>query len=215
MSKCKHYSSGFTLIEMTIVLVIIGFILGSFLTLTTAQMEQTKIKKANDDLREIKEALMGFVVANAAFPCPDTNQDGLADLCTSTLSTTASEGSVPWSTLGVASKDPWGRPYQYRINNAFTIPFTLSTAGAGAGLIRVCKDSNCNGVEATNVPLVVYSKGKNGAIVPALTSDELENSDLDGTFVSRDFTENGFDDLLMWISSHVLMNRMVSVGKLP
>jgi type II secretion system protein G len=215
VNQCKQYSSGFTLIEMTIVLVIIGFILGSFLTLTTAQMEQTKIKKANDDLREIKEALMGYVAANAVFPCPDTNQDGLADLCTSTLSTTATEGSIPWSTLGVTSKDPWGRSYQYRINNAFTTPFTLSTVGAGAGLIRVCKDSNCNGVEAANVPLVVYSKGKNGAIVPALTSDELENSDLDGTFVSRDFTENGFDDLLMWISSHVLMNRMVSVGKLP
>jgi hypothetical protein len=70
-------------------------------------------------------------------------------------------------------------------------------------------------VEAANVPLVVYSKGKNGGTVPALTSDELENADLDGTFVSRDFTENGFDDLLMGISTHVLMNRMVSVGKLP
>ena len=64
-------------------------------------------------------------------------------------------------------------------------------------------------------PLVVYSKGRNAAINPVSNSDELENSDLDGTFVSRDFTENGFDDLLIWISSNVLMNRMVSVGKLP
>jgi type II secretion system protein G len=215
MNKLKESSSGFTLIEMTIVLVIIGFMLGSFLTLTTAQMEQMKIKKANDDLREVKEALMGYVAANGVFPCPDSNQDGLADLCTATSSTTATEGSLPWTTLGVASKDPWGRAYQYRINNAFTVPFTLSTFGTEEGLIKVCKDSNCSGVEAANVPLVVYSKGKNGGTVPALTSDELENADLDGTFVSRDFTENGFDDLLMWISTHVLMNRMVSVGKLP
>jgi type II secretion system protein G len=215
MSKLKQYSSGFTLIEMTIVLVIVGFILGSFLTLTTAQMEQMKIKKANEDLREIKEALMGYVATNGLFPCPDINQDGLADACISTLNTDASEGAIPWSTLGVASRDPWGRTYQYRINNAFTKSFNLNTAGADGGLIRICKDFNCNGVEASNVPLVVYSKGKNGGITPALTEDELENSDLDGTFVARDFTENGYDDLLMWISTHVLMNRMVSVGKLP
>ncbi len=215
MIELKKLAQGFTLIEMSIVLVIIGFILGSFLTLTSAQMEQMKIKKANDDLFSIKEALMGYVLTNGVFPCPDNNQDGVADLCTSSLNTAATEGGLPWSALGVPAKDPWGRYYQYRVNNAFTIPFTLSTIGSGVGLIRVCKDSSCMGVEASNVPLVVYSKGRNAAINPASNSDESENSDLDSTFVSRDFTENGFDDLLMWISSNVLMNRMVSVGKLP
>jgi prepilin-type N-terminal cleavage/methylation domain-containing protein len=215
MIGLKKLVLGFTLIEMSIVLVIIGFILGSFLTLTSAQMEQMKLKKANDDLLSIKEALMGYVVTNGVFPCPDANQDGVADLCSSTLNTSATEGGLPWSTLAVPAKDPWGRYYQYRINNAFTIPFMLSTVGSGAGLIRICKDSNCTGIEASNVPLVVYSKGRNAAIYPASNPDELENSDLDSTFVSRDFTENGFDDLLIWISSNVLMNRMVSVGKLP
>jgi prepilin-type N-terminal cleavage/methylation domain-containing protein len=215
MMVSKKIEQGFTLIEMAIVLVIIGFILGSFLTLTSTQMDQLKIKKANDDLLSIKEALMGYVVTNSVFPCPDTNQDGLADSCTSSLSTTASEGFVPWATLGIASKDPWGQYYKYRVNNAFTIPFKLSTAGSGAGLIRICKDSSCSGVEASNIPLVVYSAGKNAAIMPPNNPDELENADLDGVFVLRDFTENGFDDLLIWISSNVLMNRMVSVGKLP
>jgi type II secretion system protein G len=215
MIRLKKLARGFTLIEISIVLVIIGFILGSFLTLTSAQMEQIKLKKASDDLLLIKEALMGYVLSNGVFPCPDANQDGVADLCTSTLNTSATEGGLPWSVLGVPAKDPWGQYYQYRINNAFTIPFTLSTLGSSVGLIRICKDSNCKGIEASNVPLVVYSKGRNAGINPVSNSDELENSDLDGTFVSRDFTENGFDDLLMWISSNVLMNRMVSVGKLP
>ncbi|MFZ2541687.1 MAG: prepilin-type cleavage/methylation domain-containing protein, partial [Gallionella sp.] len=68
------------------------------------------------------------------------------------------------------------------------------------------------------VPVVIYSTGKNGAQGSA-GIDETAN--LDGTninnnrtFVSRDPAPT-FDDLVLWISSNILVNRMVAAGKLP
>jgi type II secretion system protein G len=206
---------GFTLVEMAVVLIIMGFIIGALVTPLTAQVEQSRLSEANKDLSEIKEALLGYVAVNGFFPCPDTSGDGVADGCANTNSTASTEGNLPWSTLGLKSNDPWGKSYQYRVNNAFTAPFNLNTTGSGAGIIKICTDNTCSNTESENVPLIVFSYGKNGGTQPPISIDEQENADGDGVFVKHDFVQNGFDDVLMWISTNVLMNRMVTTGRLP
>jgi len=205
---------GFSLVELNVVLVILGLILAMFLPLLSSQLEHSRYMQVKRDLLEIKEALLGYAQTNGALPCPDSNSDGIVDTCMNANVGSATEGGVPWATLAINGKDPWGRPYQYRVNNGFTTAFLLSTVGSGSGIIKICADANCQKVEASNVPFVVYSKGKNGGFA-TLGSDENENADLDGIFVSHDPVQNGFDDLLVWASNNVLMNRMVSVGKLP
>ena len=208
---------GFTLVEIAIVLVIIGLLISAFLTPITAQLEQSKNAEARRDLAEIKEALLGFAVINGRLPCPDIDGNGIDDGCLNTNSSAITGGNTPWVSLNTKQLDPWGRRYRYVINNAFSDTFLLTTAGTAAGLIRICTSNACTGTEASNVPLVIFSTGQNGAILPPVNLDEQENTDLDKDFVSRDFTNNagGFDDLVIWISSNVLMNRMVNVGKLP
>jgi prepilin-type N-terminal cleavage/methylation domain-containing protein len=213
--------SGFTLIEIAMVLIIVGLLLTTLLTPLTAQIEQSRNAEARRDMLEIKDALTGFAIINGRLPCPDTNADanGTEDVCVpNTFNTTdSSGGNVPWETLNTKQLDPWGRRYQYRVNNAFTTNFILSTAGAGTGLIRVCTSSACTNTEATNVPLVIYSTGQNGAVLPPLSLDEQANIDGNKDFVSHDFSNanGGFDDIVMWMSTNILMNKMVSVGKLP
>lgn len=95
---------------------------------------------------------------------------------------------------------------------------------------------------ATNIPAVVVSHGKNslgattvnGAVLTATTAgtDEVENDDAntDANFYSRLFSEGAagctddtneanplceFDDIVMWISPNVLINRMVKAEVLP
>jgi prepilin-type N-terminal cleavage/methylation domain-containing protein len=95
---------------------------------------------------------------------------------------------------------------------------------------------------ATFVPAVVVSHGRNalgatsavGAVLTATTAgtDEAENddADTDAIFYSRTFSEGGagctddadennvlcqFDDIVMWISPSILMNRMVKAEVLP
>lgn len=214
--KMKH-NSGFTLVELAIVLVIIGLVLSAFLTPLAAQLAQARNTEARKDLSEIKEALLGFAVVNGRLPCPDTNNDGLEDACLNTNVTVTTGGNVPWSTLSTKQLDPWQRRYQYRVNNGFTAPFLLSTAGSGAGEIRVCTTSACANTEANNVPFVIFSTGENGAVLPPANLDEQENVDGDKDFVSREFsnTGGGFDDIIVWASTNLLMNRMVTAGRLP
>lgn len=204
---------GFSLVELNVVLVVLGLVFAMFLPLLSSQLEHSHYMQVKRDLLEIKEALLGYAQANGALPCSDGNADGIADSCGNSNGS-SSEGNVPWATLGIGAKDPWGMPYQYRVNNGFTTTFLLSTVGSGSGIIKICADANCQRVEASNVPFVVYSKGKNSG-GSTLGSDENENADLDGIFVSHDPVQNGFDDLVIWASTNVLMNRMVSVGKLP
>jgi len=211
------YKFGFTLVEMAIVLVIVGLIISAFLTPLAAQLEQSRNAEARRDLLEIKEALLGYAVINGRLPCPDTDGNGTDDGCANTNANSISGGNVPWATLDTKQLDPWDRRYQYQVNNAFSTTFILTTAGSGAGSIRVCTTSACAGTEAGNVPLVIYTTGKNGAVLPPASLDEQENIDGDKDFVSHEFTSTagGFDDLVVWISTNVLMNRMVSAGRLP
>lgn len=213
----NNHNSGFTLVELAIVLVIIGLVLSAFLTPLATQLAQARNTEARKDLSEIKEALLGFAVINGRLPCPDTNNDGLEDACPNTNVTATTGGNVPWSTLNTKQLDPWQGRYQYRVNNGFTAAFVLSTAGSGAGQIRVCTVSACTNTEANNVPFVIFSTGENGAILPPANLDEQENVDGDKDFVSRDFSNagGGFDDIIVWASTNVLMNRMVTSGRLP
>jgi hypothetical protein len=45
-------------------------------------------------------------------------------------------------------------------------------------------------------------------------ADEADNSDGDVSFVYKSTTPT-FDDLVVWISPNVLINRMVAAGRLP
>ncbi len=223
---------GFSLIEMAFVLVIITLLLGGLFVPLTTQVEQKRIAETQKMLEEAKEALLGFAVANGRLPCPDTNNDGLEHLCGSG---TESEGNLPWATLGVGAADAWGNRLHYRVTNAFTMKFPLSTNGT----LNVCSAAGCGAgtIIAQKVPAVVLSYGKNGygsinanraagdtTTIPCpaggCSADESENQNGDNNFVSRTITPAGtpageFDDLVVWLSPNVLFNRMVAAGKLP
>jgi hypothetical protein len=53
-----------------------------------------------------------------------------------------------------------------------------------------------------------------------MTANEIANADGDVNFVSRERSPVGstageYDDIVVWLSPHVLKQRMVAAGKLP
>jgi len=143
-------------------------------------------------------------------------------------------GVLPWATLGVSETDAWGRRFTYSV----TATFADSTNGTGcAGTITIgtsfqlCSSgtlsilSSFGGTNiAANIPAAIISHGTNGLgaytsagqqIQPIpVANDEGENTNANTNFVSHGFTPT-FDDLVVWISPNILINRMVSAGKLP
>jgi len=61
---------GFTLVEMAIVLALIALILGSGLTVLSAQQDQRRIEETRTRLDEAHEALIGYAISHNRLPCP-------------------------------------------------------------------------------------------------------------------------------------------------
>lgn len=132
----RNVADGFTLVELAVVIAIVALLLGALLTPLATQHQLRKNKEAERELREIKEALIGFAVTNGRLPCPDTDAspDGIENPPPPGVPPcTAEEGLLPWQTLGVAATDPWGRIYRYRVSPEFTFPVQTGTPAATPG----------------------------------------------------------------------------------
>lgn len=220
MKQPMKNKQGFTLVELAIVLVIIGLLLATFLTPLTAQMALRNNSQTRTELNEIREALVGYALSHSAvdgrpfLPCPDTDGDGIENrvgaLCGNV------RGRLPFSDLGLVGSDSWGNRFIYQV----TQNFANSATGfilASAGDITVLNAAGGNPI-ATNIPAIVLSLGEDGAVAPAVGADQLENTDPDNFYVNKDFAENAlnpYDDLVTWVSGNILMNRMVTAGRLP
>lgn len=231
--------SGFSLIELAIAIFVITLLLGGLLVPLSTQVEQRKFSETQKVLDEIKEALMGYALANGYLPCPDkttaagvgTANDGQEDVNAGTCVT--QEGNLPWVTLGLTGYDSWGNRFRYRVDAQFSQrapTFTLTTTST---TLRVCTTAACTSLLTTisdGPPAIVLSHGKNGygainsitgSANPAPTAvDELENTNGNATFVSHPTSTAGsgageFDDIVVWLSREVLLNRMVAAGRLP
>ena len=220
----KHIISnkqGFTLVELAIVLVIIGLLLATFLTPLTAQIALRNNSETKAELNEIREALVGYALSHSALdgrpflPCPDTDGDGtenrLGPVCANVV------GQLPFSDLGLIGNDSWNNPFTYRVTQNYAnsaVGFGLATAGD----INVLNAAAGGNIIAVNVPAIVVSLGENGGVAPIVGADQLENTDGDVTYVNKDFAANAvnpYDDLVTWVSANILMNRMVTAGRLP
>lgn len=230
---------------MAIVLAIIALILGTGLTLLSAQQDQRRIEDTNALLSTANEALVGYALSHTAadgkpyLPCPDkttaagtgTANDGMEDRATTPGPCVVQEGNLPWVTLGLTPQtDAWSNRLRYRVTDAGANHFSNSSTGMQltfVGDINVFDSAAAVTSVVTAVPAVIISHGKNGLGAinatggsnPAATSaDELANTDGSVNFVSHspNPAESGyFDDQLTWLSPNILFNRMVQAGKLP
>ena len=225
--KIQKSVTGFTLVEMAIVLAIVALLLAGLLPSISSQMEQQRRAETRKQLDEALTALVGYATTQTPpkLPCPakpnlatGTTGAGVADC-------TISMGVLPWVTLGTNETDAWGRRFTYAVatTGAFTTSFTLSSTG-NLNVVNsstgVCPGAGCVG---SNIPAVIISHGPNGfgAYTPqgnqmAASADAGEqlNYTVGTKFVSQDTTPT-FDDLVVWLSPNTLFNRMVSAGKLP
>jgi len=221
-AKTSQTQTGFTLVEMSIVLAIVALLMGGLLPTLSSQMEQRRRSETQNALNEIKNALIGFAIVNGTLPCPANATIATGSANAGVADCTVTTGVIPWATLGTSETDAWGHRFTYTASSSFTntaSPFTLNSNGA----LTVKSAASGGSTIASAIPAVFVSHGTNGfgAYTPQGTQlsvssdqDEVDNSNGGTTFVSHDFTPT-FDDQVVWISPNILFNRMVAAGKLP
>ena len=229
--------SGFSILEMAIVMVIVATLLGGLLVSISQTQEMNNRTDAESTLDDIKDALYGFAQANGRLPCPATTTSVGAEAPIGGGACTQRFGFVPWSTLGLSGAlntdnllmDSWLSPYRYAVTdqngNAFTTAGQMSavTMAALAPDLRICDSNTCATVLFDSAPAVILSLGADWATFTS--ADEVENSGettINGyrhgnnnDFVSTDYIENTFDDIITWISPSILYTKMIAAGQLP
>lgn len=156
-----------------------------------------------------------------------------AALCTSSANDIA---VLPWTTLSVKETDAWGNRFTYRVTPIFASAVAAGTSASftltSNGNMSI-KESTGGNTIAPTTPVILWSHGANacGAYTPSGTRvdddpatpaptycadiDQLENTNNTNTTYISKTTTSTFDDLVIWISTNTLINRMVAAGKLP
>jgi len=135
--RIKTDSSGFTLIEMAVVLVIVGIIISIVATVLPSLIKSSKVKKARAILEQVDYAIQGYVAANGRLPFADKGTSGKEDSETPTYF-----GKLPYVTLGLSSgDDAWGNRLKYGVNKDLT---TTNAGNLGAALKTACSDDPVN-----------------------------------------------------------------------
>lgn len=199
---------GFSLIELSIALLIITLLLGSGTMALSGQMSVRQHRQMQKDFENIKEALYGYALVNGKLPCVlDSNGH---ENCA------VQYGYLPFATLGVAQKDVYGNAIRYFVHSAFSKEFTLTTGGKNDDAVRktlpdIWDSANGNKI-AVGVVAVFWTEGQSGKVYRS--TDEQTNNENNLKFIYR-APSNDFDDEMQWLSPFVLKAKMLAAQKLP
>jgi len=213
---------GFTLTELTIVLVIVALLTGGMLLSLSAQSDARNVADARKQLGEVKDALLGFAAVNGRLPCPDTDIDpASASYGIEDTAACSSEGYLPWKTLGTYEFDPWGSHrtqstdpamgrWRYRVDSAFappggTISLTTTTTD-GLSVVDRSGLALTSAAAADRPVAIIFSLGPDGIA-------NGKNADATPAEFQADTPGQGFDDQLIWISRPILLNRLIASGR--
>ena len=238
MNRLKHENAGFTLTELAVVMIIMALLISTLLSPLSAQIDQRNHNETRQQINEIREALIGFAVANGRLPRPATSLADGAENPAVCATDEICTGFVPWATLGIKKTDAWNKMIRYSVTRDYANSvFALNTLGrkkvqtresTGAMSYLIGANGSC-AADTPCAPAVIYSFGKNNWGVTAdgiaIADTSITNADEDTNaaaitiFFSREQSNvpNGgeFDDIVTWISPYVLFNRMIAAGRLP
>jgi prepilin-type N-terminal cleavage/methylation domain-containing protein len=239
MHRNPSRQSGFSLVELTVVLVIVALLSSGLLLGLSAQRDVASSQEAQRQLDNIKEALLAFAITNGRLPCPaipnlaNTNANaGQEDRLNANSACNLAHGVLPWASLGLPETDPWGQRFTYFASLKFTAPvvapalasFTLETGvppdNSGTANVKATAASGSNiasdlaAVVVSHGPLGAGAYATDGSKLAVAAGDEEENANATQTFVSKTLS-NDFNDQLIWIAPNQLKSRLVAVGKLP
>ncbi len=140
--------SGFSLIEIMVVVVIIGLLASIVAPMVLDRADEARVNKVRADFKSIQTALNLYRIDNYVYP---SSEQGLEALVTKP---TANPIPRNWRSTGYIDQvptDPWGNPYLY-ISPGETREYDIYTLGA----------DGISGGEGQNTDLSVWDQDNPG-----------------------------------------------------
>jgi len=136
----KNRNSGFTLIELMIVIVILGIIMGLVAPNIIGRDDEARVDTAKIDIQTVGQALEMYKLHNGNYPSTDQGLEALVS------SPSGSPEAKNWRGpyLKKAAQDPWKNPYGYINDNGSpdVISYGKDGAEGGEGLNADISTSN-------------------------------------------------------------------------
>jgi prepilin-type N-terminal cleavage/methylation domain-containing protein len=237
--------TGFTLVEMSVVLVVVALLLGSLLVPLSTQVEQRQGAETEQMLEDAREALIGFAMVNGRLPRPaqssSNGDEKPPGSCTGGSATVNCTGFLPWAALGLPRFDGYGKQLRYSVAPAYAesaITFTVAASTGNKKTVKTRDGATLPNL-VSDVPAVILSHGANNfgftesgnemGNSSATNADEAANdakfkcavATACDNFIHRmrstnpSVTGGEFDDLVAWVPNTLLVNRLVAAGRLP
>ena len=118
--------SGFTLIEIMVVVIIIGLLAAVVVPQFLGRVDDARVAKAKQDIQGMQTALTMFKLDNYVYPTTELGLQALAQKPDSTLI----KNWRPGGYLQHVNKDPWGNAYLYEVPGKHGNEFDLYSLGA-------------------------------------------------------------------------------------
>lgn len=232
---------GFTLAELAIVLLILSVLAAALVVPFRARLETDRRVQTARMLDDIQAALVGYAIVHGRLPCPTTRRnpldarygeeeiDGATNNCV-----VATEGMLPWRTLGLPAFDAWGHArsveadpwtgyFRYRVDRGFSsvqpgirikadtlYADTIKVIDHDGNEITVSSYSGTEVLKNTQAVALVYTTGPDLTPNGANASYEAVG---DATYETGEPT-TAFDDMVVWIGRPLLIARMAQAGAL-
>ncbi len=180
--------NGFTLIEVAIVMVVLGLILGLGIPMMKMLMKQNKLTENRTAVKEAKDALIGYAYANGKFP---TQKSGYL---------------LPYTIIGTRHTDAYGNQLLYDVNSHLIGTTDINSFCQAAKTLSQ-NDTTSPGsvgrpiVNGHSVAFVVLSKGSDYKLDSAnnITHGVYENP-------SHPYNEQNSNDIVVSYSLSELMS---------
>jgi prepilin-type N-terminal cleavage/methylation domain-containing protein len=190
----KPTANGFTLIEVAIVMVILGFLVSIGASMIGPLTTRMKTTEARETVNAAVEGIIGYGATNLRLP----------------------NLNPQFPSVVRAQSDPWGNPIQYIFDNRLTTSICDKTTTYIT--VRVCGNAACTVVNnVTNVAFVVLSSGANfnnqtdaGQAVGAARIVTTYSSGSPADSYAGDFMRatDEYDDVIKWVTLPELQTKL-------
>ncbi len=229
---------GFSLLELTIVLFIMGLLLQVSIEPLATRLESQRRTQSVEQLQMVQQHLRAHWVSHGHLPCPIVSARPISNNAASRSCQNA-VGGLPANELTIVGSvnkwgellDPWGRSLRYHVSltdvnhdqnpntpdwltagEISTVSFTELTADLS--VCRAALDASCNESHqvASDIVAVVISTGSKD------TEKEQDNRDNDNFYISAPFSTADafrFDDQVIWLGRSELIYFALTSGWLP